>query len=332
MEKMIYGFQKHLSAEFPSQIIVDVTQYCNLACIHCPHSDFSKSEAFSGAHLDVELHKKLIDEVATDGFGYCQYLRYTANGETLIHPRIDEILEYACKNSKTKINVTTNGMLLGEAKAKKLLDIGVDVFDISIDAFSNEVYSQVRVKGDLDKTRANVLELLRLIKVHNYKTKVVVSFVEQPLNKHEVDAFEDFWTKAGADFVVVRKLHSAGGSKKGIKSKMEEYIGKLERKPCVYPWERLTLMPNGMISFCPTDWKHQSEIVDFHKHSIKEIWQGDFMLKLREAHIKNDFCSFCFCEQCPDWINTRWPKEGSAYSDVMKNLVPEDLIGDSKQY
>jgi MoaA/NifB/PqqE/SkfB family radical SAM enzyme len=93
----MYGFQKHLSSKFPSQIIIDATQFCNLACIHCPHPTFIKTDAYSGTHLDVDLHKKLIDEIATDGLGICQYVRYTANGETLIHPKFDEMIEYAGK-------------------------------------------------------------------------------------------------------------------------------------------------------------------------------------------------------------------------------------------
>jgi len=326
MKNQKYGFQKHLSPEFPSQIVVDVTQYCNLACIHCPHSEFVKSKAFSGANLDTELHKKLIDEVATDGLGICQYLRYTAHGEPLLHPKIEEMLEYACKNSKTKINVTTNGMLLTESKAKKLLDIGVDVFDISIDAFTNETYSKIRINGDLDKTRANVLGLINLIKKYHYKTKVVVSFVEQPLNTHEALDFEKFWKGKGIDYVVIRKLHSAGGAKKEIKLKMDKAFRKISRKPCVYPWERLVLTPSGTIGFCPADWKHESQIADFKNHTIKEIWKGDYMKRLREAHLKNDFSGFDFCEQCPDWVYTRWPGEGRAYMDMMKELVPNDLL------
>lgn len=230
MSEIKYGFQKHLSSEFPSQIIVDSTQFCNLACIHCPHPNFVKTDAYSGSHLDIELHKKMVDEVATDGFGICQYIRYTANGETLIHPKFDEMIEYAGKYCKTRINITTNGVLLTGKKAKKLLEAGVNVFDISLDAFSDETYSKVRVKGDLSKVRANVLNLITLIKERNYDAKLVVSFVEQPLNSHETKQFEDFWNKAGADFVVIRRLHSAGGAKDKIKSKMEEGFKTIERK------------------------------------------------------------------------------------------------------
>lgn len=326
MKNPKYGFQKHLSSEFPSQIIVDVTQYCNLACIHCPHSEFVKSKAFSGAQLDVGLHKKLVNEVANDGLGICQYLRYSASGETLLYPKIEEMLEYACNHSKTKINVTTNGMLLTELRAKKLLDIGVDVVDISIDAFTNETYAKIRVNGDLNITRPNVLGLTNLIKKYKYNTKVVVSFVEQPLNKNEALDFERFWKKSGVDYVVIRRLHSAGGAKKEIKVKMDKVFKDISRKPCVYPWERLVLTPIGTIGFCPADWKHESQIADFKNHTIKEIWKGNYMKRLREAHLKNDFSGFDFCKQCPDWVHTRWPKEGRAYMDMMKELVPNDLL------
>lgn len=326
IEEVKYGFQKHLSSRFPSQIIVDSTQFCNLACIHCPHPSFIKTDAYSGSHLDIELHKKLIDEIAIDGLGICQYIRYTANGETLIHPKFDEMIEYAGKYSKTRINVTTNGVLLTDKKSKKLLDAGVNVFDISLDAYSDETYSKVRVKGDLSKVRPNVLNLIKLIKEGSYDAKLVVSFVEQPLNMHETKQFEEFWKNAGADFVVIRRLHSAGGAKDGIKSKMEEGLKNVERKPCLYPWERLTITPEGDLSYCPTDWMNKSHFIHFSKTTIKEAWQGKFMNSLREAHLSNNYNGFDFCKQCPDWIHTRWPEEGRGYSDMMQELVPTDLL------
>jgi MoaA/NifB/PqqE/SkfB family radical SAM enzyme len=213
-----------------------------------------------------------------------------------------------------------------DKKSKKLLDAGVNVFDISLDAYSDEIYSKVRVKGDLSKVRPNVLNLIKLIKEGNYDAKLVVSFVEQPLNMHETKQFEEFWKNAGADFVVIRRLHSAGGAKDGIKSKMEEGLKNVERKPCLYPWERLTITPEGDLSYCPTDWMNKSHFIHFSKTTIKEAWQGKFMNSLREAHLSNNYKGFDFCKQCPDWIHTRWPEEGRGYSDMMQELVPTDLL------
>ncbi|KGY11318.1 radical SAM protein [Vibrio tubiashii] len=326
MSDVKYGFQKHLSEDFPSQIIIDATQNCNLACIHCPHPSFVKSDAYSNASLDVNLHKKLIHEVATDGYGVCQYIRYTANGETLMHPKFIEMIEYAGKYSKTKINLTTNGVLLKGKKVKQLLDAGIDVFDISLDAFHPETYAQIRVKGDLVRVRSNVLNLINMIKEGNYNTKLVVSFVEQPLNKDETDLFEDFWNSAGADYVVIRRLHSAAGAKENIKSKIDDAIKNETRKPCVYPWERLTLTPEGHLSFCPTDWENRSHFKSFATTTIKEAWQGELMRRLRAAHMSNDFSGFDFCGQCPDWAQTRWPEEGRGYSNMMREIVPSDLL------
>jgi MoaA/NifB/PqqE/SkfB family radical SAM enzyme len=316
----MYGFQKHLSSKFPSQIIIDATQFCNLACIHCPHPTFIKTDAYSGTHLDVDLHKKLIDEIATDGLGICQYVRYTANGETLIHPKFDEMIEYAGKYCKTKINVTTNGVLLTEKKAKKLLDSGVNVFDISLDAYSNETYKKVRVKGDLSIVRPNVLKLIELIKKGHYNAKLVVSFVEQTLNSHETELFENYWKEVGADFVVIRRLHSAGGAKDDIKESMEVNTKSMIRKPCLYPWERLVLTPEGDLSFCPAGWTGESHFINFRNTTIKEAWQSSFMNNLRNAHLQNNYNGFDFCKQCPDWIQTRWPEEGDSYSNLMEKI------------
>ena len=196
MNNIKFGFQKHLNKTFPSQVNVDLTQFCNLACIHCPHPVFKKSDAYSGAHLDLNLHKKLIDEVASDGHGICQYIRYTANGEPLLHPKFDEIIEYAGKHANTKINVTTNSALLTEKKAKTMLDAGVNVFDISLDAYHSETFEKIRVNGDLKKYRQNVLNLIDVIKKEKYNAKLVVSYVVQPFNINETDLFEKFWNEA----------------------------------------------------------------------------------------------------------------------------------------
>ena len=47
-----YGFGGSMSAVFPSQVIIDVTELCNLACIHCPHPQFKQSEHYAGRTLD----------------------------------------------------------------------------------------------------------------------------------------------------------------------------------------------------------------------------------------------------------------------------------------
>jgi MoaA/NifB/PqqE/SkfB family radical SAM enzyme len=326
MEK--YGFKGRLRAEFPSQIIADITEVCNLACIHCAHSDFEKSPLYQGSHLEVELNHKMVDEVKMYGQGITQYIRYSSSGEPLLHPQVFEMLEYATKYSGTLVSLTTNGTLLTAKRTEKLLEFGVDVIDISIDAFSPEVYAVVRRKGDLHTTRANVLNLIKQSKDAGCHTKVVVTFIEQLQNLHEAKDFERFWKEAGADYVIIRRLHSNAGFSQEMARRMHENNLQLSRRPCLYPWERIILNPRGWLSFCPADWTHGGSMVDYRSTTIRDTWQGDFYQRLRTAHLTNDYSQFPFCGQCPDWAATRWPEEGRSFADMIEDFQKEGEGGE----
>ena len=63
------------------------------------------------------------------------------------------------------------------------------MIDISLDAHTNETYQKIRI-GDLNITSNNVLKLIELNEKSNYKTKIVVSFIEQPQNSNEIEDFK----------------------------------------------------------------------------------------------------------------------------------------------
>ncbi len=316
-----YGFHFRLKAEFPSQIIVDATEVCNLACIHCPHPEFKLSPQYDARYLDLVLHNRMVDEVREYGHGYTQYIRYTSNGEPLVHPNIYDMLDYAVTRSGTFVTLTTNGTIMNRKRIAKLLSSGLHMVDISIDAVSNETYAKVRVNGDLAVTSANVLQLLAMKRDLGVSTRIIVSFVEQPQNSHEVQAFEEFWKNNGVDQVVIRRLHSAAGGVKRIALDMRNRQSSKKRYPCLYPWERILLTPKGELAFCPQDWYHGSVIADFRHVSIREVWQGDAYRRLREAHLQNDFSQHAFCGKCPDWEQTRWPGEGRSYADMVEEFI-----------
>lgn len=322
MKKEKYGFYGRLSPEFPSQIVMDITEVCNLACVHCPHPDFVKSPHYGGRFLDVSINEKMIEEVKTQGKGNVKYIRYTSNGEPLVHPNGYDMIQSAVENSGVPVTLTTNGKIMDERRTQRLLESGVHLIDISIDAFKPETYAKIRVKGNLDVTRNNVLRLLKWVNESGKKTKVVVSFVEQPLNKGEVSDFEKFWKDSGADYVIIRRLHTHSGATLRENSlNLASEIQAASRRPCLYPWERITINARGDVMFCPTDWVHGSYISDYRVTSIKDIWQGEFYKKLRKAHLESKFCNHSFCGQCPDWAETRWPNEGRSYADMVEDLL-----------
>jgi MoaA/NifB/PqqE/SkfB family radical SAM enzyme len=315
-----YGFYGRLRVEFPSQVVADTTEVCNLACTHCSHPEFKKTEHYRARLLGPELNRKMVDEVREHGRGITQYIRYSGNGEPLLNRHIYEMLGYAVQQSGTIVTLTTNGTLLDEARTDRLVATGIHMVDISLDAFKPETYARIRVNGDLAVTRENVQRLIARVRADGARTKVVVSFIEQPENTAEISDFERFWRDAGAHQVIVRRLHTNASSTSRLVSLLQARAPLPARRPCLYPWERILLTPTGQLAFCPQDWIHASALADYHTTTIRETWQGEAYRRLREAHLANNFCQHKFCGQCPDWATTRWPGEGLSYADLVEGV------------
>ena len=318
-----YGFFERLSEKFPSQVMVDMTEVCNLACIHCTHPEFKRSTVYGKRMLDPKLNTKMIKEVSTIGRGITKYIRYTSNGEPLVHPKSYNMIQDAVENSHTKVTLTTNGTLLNEKRMSKLLETGLHMIDISTDAASNETYKKIRVGGDLNITQSNILKLLKLRKDVKAKTKIIVSFVEQKENQHEVDDFKKFWDNQDVDEVLIRKLHSNSGSNFGGEIDENDNTEK-KRRPCLYPWERVILNARGKLAFCPTDWYAKSELCSYEDSTIENVWKNSFYQDLRNQHLNCEF-SNKFCKQCPDWKNTSWPFDTKkSYADLVERVIYEE--------
>jgi MoaA/NifB/PqqE/SkfB family radical SAM enzyme len=316
-----YGFGGRLTATFPSQIWIDLAEVCNLACVHCPHPAFKASAHYAARQLDPALNAKLVDEVREHGRGFTQYIRYSSNGEPLVHPHAYEMIDEAVRRSGVYVTLTTNGTIMNEQRTTRLLEAGVHMIDISIDAHQPDTYAKIRRNGKLEVTRSNVLRLIGWVREARAATKVVVSFVEQSENAAEADDFERFWTDHGADSVIIRRRHSASGSLIAVADLKRAATATTPRRPCLYPWERIGLTAGGHLAFCPSDWVHGSRLADYRTTTIRETWQGIEYARLREAHVTNDYRAHGFCGQCPDWENTRWPGEGRSYADLIEEFA-----------
>jgi MoaA/NifB/PqqE/SkfB family radical SAM enzyme len=323
MNKYSYDFQGRLDKRFPSQVMVDITEVCNLACIHCTHPVFKESPVYKKRMLPPDLNKKMVDEVKQYGKNITKYIRYTSNGEPLVHPKSYEMILYAVTNSGTKVTLTTNGTLLKENRMQKLLDTGLHMIDVSIDAFTNNTYSKVRVNGDLNITKSNVLKLIDMKNKNSSNTKIIVSFVEQNENSKEIKEFKKYWEENGADQVLIRSLHTNSGSNLSGEDLSLANTNK-KRRACLYPWERIILNAKGFLAFCPTDWYGKSELTDYRNSTIIETWTNKFYDELRKQHQNLKF-SNNICKKCPDWENTSWPNDNNkSYADLVEKILYND--------
>jgi MoaA/NifB/PqqE/SkfB family radical SAM enzyme len=100
-----WNHQKQIKVEW------NLGKRCNLDCAYCPaeiHDNFSP-------HTDIEVLKSTVDKLAA----LPKSVRISlTGGEPCVHPKIDELLEYASTRVDW-INVTTNGTRTSEWYAKQ---------------------------------------------------------------------------------------------------------------------------------------------------------------------------------------------------------------------
>lgn len=296
-------------SSFPKMIIFDILNVCNLRCYHCPQKEIKKRDNYRAQFLDFKLFKKIIDEISNHKVNL---VRFTGDGEPLLYKNILEMITYAKSKVKGKINLTTNGILLNENIARYLLRLPIDFIDISIDAFTENKYNQIRQGGDFKRLINNVQRLVSLKSELNSPAKIVVNMINQKLVKNEIDKFKNYWTPL-VDFVLIRNLHTVNNYLVAEnKNKVVE-----DRYPCPHLYKRITIDFAGNVKFCAHDWFDNSIIGNLKNTTIKEVWNGAQYGRLRFCHEQNKFEEVPLCRNCQDWKSVPWDY---GYDKVIKNL------------
>lgn len=314
---MKHGFLGEADKRFPPMIIVDITNVCDLSCIHCAHLVIRKDSEYRPKFMDIEIFKKIVDEVSRHDI---LLMRIASDGESLFHPQFFEMMSIAKDAGIKPINLTTNGMLLAENN-REIIECGIDIIDISIDAYREETYRKIRVGGDFKRVKNNIINLLKLRDEKKNPIKIFVSFIRQLLNEKEVDSFVKYW-KEKVDFVMIKNLHDTVGLVEIKKGRKQEILP--ERYPCPQLWKRITINHDGDIRYCVNDWRNKTVIANIMNKSIENIWQGAEYEKLRKIHLNSQHEKVKLCSKCTDWIASPWDY---GYDKIIKKTLCSDLLG-----
>lgn len=139
----------------PHQISFDITNKCNLRCLHCYNSSGTNHQS-ENELSDKEVIKFIDDfkDIKLLNFCFC-------GGETLL--RKDLILEccrrlkeYSCCN----LSMVTNGIMLTENIADELIQAGLNKIQISLDGINPESHDHLRNKKGAYSGALNAIKIL----------------------------------------------------------------------------------------------------------------------------------------------------------------------------
>lgn len=287
------------SGSFPNVVLIDTISFCNLACSMCVHDKMTRKKGI----MSWDLLTKILDEVARENINARVWMVFF--GEAFIMkrrtPSIFDMIRYAKDKGLTDVVLNSNANLMDEETSRKLIDSGLDAIYIGIDAFSQETYSKLRVKGDYEKTRGNVLNLLKLQgQLKTQKPQVFVQFVEMDSNAHEKNAFIQFWTEHGVTVKIRPKVSWAG-----LIDAPNLILKDEDRWSCHWAMQTMSITDTGKVVTCPVDLDGRFIAGDVTENSLKDVWNGT-LKQLRTLHCERRFSELPdICRQCKDWQSAR---------------------------
>ncbi len=170
---------KSTKVAYPSTIMLELTNHCNLACTTCPR-EYRYGKEMDKGYMSLDSAKKIIDEV----WPYLDSIGLTGMGETFLFKEINEIVNYIKKKNKgIIISASTNAV--SPNFIEKVADLigKIDTIQVSIDGL-DDIYDSIRKKSDFKTLNKNLLSLSKITK--NTTTDVLLNMVVTKENYKQV--------------------------------------------------------------------------------------------------------------------------------------------------
>jgi len=284
-----------VEADFPPQLVVENTSYCNLKCVHCSHREMRRPQR----HMDRGLWDKIAREVG-EASPDCE-LWPTFYGEAMIlRGELWDRLDYAASVGCRNLVLNSNGTLLArDRNIERVLDSPLRRFILSLDGLSKEVFEAIRAKAKWENVYPAAVELCRRRRERGLEYPVVImqlSVMER--NAHEVDGFTEFWRAHGAEVKVRPMLEwTATGS---VRTDTIVH-GSEFRISCPWASSTMAVHQDGKVVACAVDYEGRFVAGDLNTQSIREVW-GLLGIRLRRLHREHRWSELPeVCRGCGDW-------------------------------
>lgn len=300
---------------FPSSIMLEVTNHCNLGCITCPR-EYDYGHAMAKGTIDFDKMIKVINEVAP----YIDSIGLTGLGETLLYKKLEETLRYIkSKNKGIQTFISTNAHIPGAEHYVERMSPWLDTVQISIDGVS-KIYETVRLKSDfnffIDTTgkivkvckEKNVSVMFNFVAVkENYKQMkdivrvaidLGVPYVNiTPVNLSAITAWhtdyyeifytDDFKNELKAAFDLAKESGKVELSIWDVKTKNEF-------KKCHLPWNHFYVSWDGyMTPCCAKPFPKELNFGNVYETSLMQCLNSKEYRQFRKMWYNNETPEFC---------------------------------------
>ena len=152
------------------RIQIEVTNRCNMRCAFCPNPELKRKRT----NLDLDSYKKAIEDIAD--YDLTKNISFAANGEPLLKRDLAKYVKFA-NDKSLKTVITTNGLLLDEAKLKELSSNGLSAIWYSYQTFTPEAFKTRGINKSFRSYRDNLFSIVESILKERMDISLYISFL-----------------------------------------------------------------------------------------------------------------------------------------------------------
>ncbi len=271
--------------DYPLLVDLELSSRCNLNCPMC----YTTTEAFLSKvdrkYMEIDLFKKIIDEIAGKVFA----VRLSLRGEATLNRHFLEAVQYAKQNGIKEVSLLTHGKKFTGNFLRQVVEAGIDWITISVDGIG-ETYNSIRKPLKWEETLGRLKEIKTLkTEMGVLKPVIKVQGIWPAIRENPTayyNALEPY-----TDLIAFNPLIDY--LRKDAEIVYEENFA------CPQLYQRLVVGSDGKVMMCSNDEDALHPVGDAYKQTIHEIWHGDAMNEVRQQHSHPDgFKEIEVCRNC----------------------------------
>ena len=280
--------REYLVDDFPPLVHIEPTSICNYRCVFCyqTNKEFTLPKNGHMGLLPMDLFKQAVDELD----GRCEAITFAARGEPTLHKQFGEMLRYL-DGRFLAVKINTNASKLTEELCHAILQSGVQTLVFSADAASEPLYSQLRVRGDLETVLRNVT-LFRDVRAKHYPDSRTITRVSgvKVRAEQDLEEMDGTWHDLVDQVAFVRY--------NPWENTYEQPVNEIET-PCSEYWRRTCVMFDGGLNPCDTDYMGRLAVGKLQEDGgIAALWRGKRYEALRKLHKAKQRRDVFPCNRC----------------------------------
>ena len=186
---------------------------CNYRCIFCEWfspmaKELTSEKLSSDCYMDMDVYRGLVKELSELG---TKIVLFGDTEEPFMDPHLIEKIKYA-KQCNLGCFIITNGSLLDEENAEKIVDLKLDYLNVSINAGLPETYPKIHTT-ETQKTFERIVSMVSFIEKLKEKNRTDfpctrLSMVVCNRNYYDISKFVDLCQEIGVKNAHIKRLIS----------------------------------------------------------------------------------------------------------------------------